>query len=99
MHNLMQPCKDFSVVAYLQRVMGLNTNLAPLPRWSPTTTTSVGAVNELLVIMSTMNMLLELIAGVANLLHLMWVYIMEKELMCVAMAPGVCRKPPAACYT
>jgi hypothetical protein len=34
-----------------------------------------------------MNTLLEPIADVAKLLHLMWVYIKEKELM--AMAPGV----------
>jgi hypothetical protein len=33
-------------------------------------TASMGAANELLVLVSMMNTLLELIAGVANLLHL-----------------------------
>jgi hypothetical protein len=48
----------------------------------------MGAANELLVLVSTMNTLLELITSVVNLLHLRWVYIMEKKLMGVAMAPG-----------
>jgi hypothetical protein len=51
-------------------------------------TASMGATNELLVLVSMTNTLLELIAGVANLLHLRWVYIMEKEIMGVVMAPG-----------
>jgi hypothetical protein len=68
--------------------MGLNTSLALLPRRSPTMMTSMGAANELLVLVAMTNMLLELITGMANLLHLRWVYIMENELMGVAMAPG-----------
>jgi hypothetical protein len=87
MHDLMQPCIDFSIVVYLQRVMGLNTDLVPLPRWSPTTTASMGGTYELLVLVSTTNVLLELIIGVASLLNLVWAYIMEKELTGVAMAP------------
>jgi hypothetical protein len=47
----------------------------------------MGAANDMLVLVSMTNTLLELIAGVANLLHLMWVYIMEKDLTGVAMAP------------
>ena len=70
----MQLCDGCSVLVFLLRVMGININTAPLPRWPPTTgnvkntTIAMLVVDERQELLPTAPLLLVLNGGVATLL-------------------------------
>ena len=82
------------MVIFLSRVMGININTAPLPRWPPTTgnvkntTIAMLVVEERQELLPTTPMLLVLNGGVATLLPPVRVGYMEEKLAGKAMTPA-----------
>ena len=70
----MQLCEGCSVVVFLSRVMGININTAPLPRWPPTTgnikntTIAMLVVEERQELLPMVPLLLVLNGGMVTLL-------------------------------
>ena len=90
----MQLCEGCSVVVFLLRVVGININTAPLPRWPPTTgrgketTITMLVMEERQELLPTVPLLLVLNGGVATLLPPVRVGCMEEKLAGEAMTPA-----------